>query len=155
MSKKIGRPKIPKSKAKAILYGARVARDEAALIDKGIEASGQTPSGVIRKALDQVSRLDWVKTPQWMYHHLHDKWVQFRFKADLGGMERVVSGIGRFFVYQHGSDRSKLSIEIQIDAPAGQGVRQIRLSLSQTIADKIERHPQPQIADFRCFEIQP
>src|SRR6267378_1550363 len=101
MSKKIGRPTVPKTKAKAVLYGARVARDEVLKINRGIEASGQTPSGVIRKALDNVARLVWTRATKWRFEDLHKETVEFRFRVPYQNGIKTHEGLGYFVVYRN------------------------------------------------------
>jgi len=51
MKRKIGRPKLPKSQAKGVLFAARVASEEAKTISKAITDSGQRKSDWIRSSL--------------------------------------------------------------------------------------------------------
>ena len=48
---KIGRPKVPKSRAKAVLIGARFAPNEARQIESAADRSKQDKSKWIRKIL--------------------------------------------------------------------------------------------------------
>ena len=51
MKKHVGRPKVPKTKAKTPGISVRLAQDERKLIDRAIEASGLSQSQWARKAL--------------------------------------------------------------------------------------------------------
>src|ERR1035437_7765366 len=109
MSNKVGRPRIPKSKAKAILYGARVAVEEAPAINRAIAESGQTPTEVIRKALDDVARLNWTTSRKWKPSDLHRKRVEFHLKRSPDA-RNTLSGVGLFFAVAHRSNPAKLAL---------------------------------------------
>lgn len=151
MSKKIGRPRVPKSKAQAVLYGARLSREKARIVNQNLADTGQTPSEVIKEKLDEVAQLRWT-VPKWKYEDLHGKWVQFRLKVLKGDALKPFEGIGKFSVVRHSSDVTKLAIRIQIILPEGQGRHETVFDLGQSPVDAIERHPQPKVADFRCFQ---
>ena len=51
MKKSVGRPKVPKTKAKTPGISVRLAQDERKLIDRAIYASGLSQSQWARKAL--------------------------------------------------------------------------------------------------------
>lgn len=51
MKRKMGRPKVPKAQAKAMLFAARFAPDEAKTISKAISDSGQSKTEWIRASL--------------------------------------------------------------------------------------------------------
>jgi uncharacterized protein (DUF1778 family) len=51
MKKSVGRPKVPKTKAKTPGISVRLAQDERKLIDRAIGASGLSQSQWARKAL--------------------------------------------------------------------------------------------------------
>lgn len=151
MSNKVGRPRVPKEKAQAVLYGARVSPLEAKQINRNLDESGQTASLVIKKALRDAARPRWTVS-KWKYEDLQDKTVEFCFRVPRSGGVMTHEGWGRFLVYRHAWDASKLAIQIQIILPEGRGVRSITFYLAQPSVDAIERHPNPKVADFRCFE---
>jgi len=152
MSAKVGRPRIPEDQAQAVLYGARVSRQEAATINRKLDESDQTPSEVIKKALRDAARPQWTVSP-WKYEDLQGKQVEFRIViARQDGRLVPLRGVGKFSILRHAHDRSRLAIQIQIDQPEGPGVRSLTLFLGQSVVDRIERHPDPAVADFRCLE---
>lgn len=151
MSKKVGRPKVPKSEAKAVLYGARVTPEEASQITKKLSESGQTASKVIRRAFDDFVTSIWT-TPKWSYEDLNGKTVEFKFAFTEAGKGWDTSGHGNFFVMRNAYSQAKLALEIEIKLREGRGIRLIRLPLNQYLVDLIERHPDPAVADFRCIE---
>jgi uncharacterized protein (DUF1778 family) len=51
MKKSVGRPKVPKTRAKVPGISVRLAQDERKLIDRAIEGSGLSQSQWARKAL--------------------------------------------------------------------------------------------------------
>lgn len=55
MKKPVGRPKVPKNRAKSPGISVRLTPDERALIDKAISASGLKTSEFARKALLQAA----------------------------------------------------------------------------------------------------
>ena len=56
MSKKIGRPKLPKDQAKGVLFAARFAPQEAKTISTAISHSGRSKSDWVRGALLAVAK---------------------------------------------------------------------------------------------------
>lgn len=151
MNAKVGRPRIPKDKAQAVLYGARVSREDARRIDQALMDSGQTPSEVIKKALHDAARPQWTVS-KWKYQDLHDKWVEFRLTiVQESGKRVLICGVGKFSIWRHSRDESKLAIQIEIVRPQGRGMHSITLFLGQPVVNRIERHSDPKIADFRCF----
>ena len=55
MKKRVGRPKVPKNRAKSPGISLRLVQDERKVIDRAIEASGLTQSDWARKALLYVA----------------------------------------------------------------------------------------------------
>ena len=151
MSKKVGRPRIPKNKAQAVLYGARISREKAQTVNKNLADMGQTPSEAIKEKLEEVARLRWTVSKR-KYEDLHGKWVEFRFNVLTEHGPAPCSGVGKFFVIRHSSDEAKLAIRILINLPEGQGRHERAFDLGQPLVDAIKRHPQPEVADFRCFQ---
>lgn len=88
----------------------------------------------------------------WKYEELHGKWVEFRFNLLTEHGLAPCSGVGKFYVIPHSFDDTKLAIRIVINLPEGHGRREIVFDLWQPLVDSIKRHPQPTVADFRCFQ---
>jgi hypothetical protein len=144
MSKKMGRPKTPKGEAKTVLLGAFVNPPEAEVINRAIAESGQSKSEWIRSALKTAARPVWVICKKWSASDLHGKSVDVNLQTKDGG--GVIRGIGKFWVIKH-NDGVRLAIEIH----GRDLIRHLRLFLDQKLADVIERHPEPSVADFHCF----
>jgi hypothetical protein len=85
----------------------------------------------------------WTKS-KWSHDDLDQKTVEFEipFKA------RIVRGIGEFWVMPKDD---LLSIEIVTDQQGRNWAERIQshFSLSQAAVDRIERHPDPNVAEFR------
>lgn len=56
MSKKMGRPALPKSKAKGVLIGARFSPSEADLVHRAVKRSNQVKSQWVRDALLEAAK---------------------------------------------------------------------------------------------------
>ena len=56
MSNKVGRPKVPKSKAKAVLIGARFAPDEARQVSEAAKRANLDKSKWVRSTLLAASK---------------------------------------------------------------------------------------------------
>jgi hypothetical protein len=93
-----------------------------------------------------MSEQIWVRS-KWKCEELHAESVEFKIPVQDG----EAHGIGQFVVAQN--PEGLLSIDIRTtlrgDAVVSDGT--YNFHLGQWAADRIERHPDPKMADFRCF----
>ena len=146
MSKKLGRPKTPKSEAKTVLLGAFVDPQEAKNINRAIAESGQSKSEWIRSSWTQAARPIWVICKKWQSSDLEKKTVQFKITSP----EWTFSGRGCFHVRHH-QDRIRIAIEIESTVADGWKRLCRVLYLPQNLVDCIEQHPDATVAEFCCF----
>jgi hypothetical protein len=142
MSKKTGRPKLPKGESKE-LFAFRVPTNELKGIERAISNSGMEKAEWGREAVRIKARPLWIICRKWGQKDLDGKTVEFRLSTPDG--QSYAQGIGRFFVLQH-RDGMRLAIEIQTFPPIMQ-----RFFLDEQLADCIERHSDASLAEFRCF----
>jgi len=148
MSKKMGRPPTPKSKAKTEFLGAFVDPKESKTIHRAITESGQSRSEWIRSALAQAARPIWIISKKWQSSDLRGKTVEFKFTLPDSWF---FHGVWRFQVRHH-RDRVRIAVEIESTEPVGSGLRWHVFYLPQHLVDSIERHSDTSVAEFRCFE---
>jgi hypothetical protein len=88
--------------------------------------------------------------PKWTRDDLDGKTVEFRLPLADGV---VKEGIGKFSASRpnFAPKESELVLEIQVNERVGLNVNSKRFSLPQSAADRIERHPDPKVTDFRCL----
>jgi hypothetical protein len=144
MKNKMGRPPIVPGQSKDVLFGVRISAEEAKEIEQGIAESGMNKSDWARDALLTKARPIWLICKKWSATDLHGKSVEVNLQTKDG--KGVVRGLGRFWVMKH-ADGIKLAIEIH----GRDTLRHLRLFLNQKLADVIERHPNPSVADFYCY----
>jgi hypothetical protein len=116
MTKKIGRPTLPKGQSKAVQIGVRFTPKEGQQIQKAATEAGQSNAEWARDMLLNSARPIWVISQKWQSSDLHHKTVQFKFTSPVS----ILQGIGRFTVRQH-RDRLRLAIEIGSTEQAGSG----------------------------------
>ena len=144
MSKKMGRPPLPKGKAKGVQVGVRFKPDDDRVIENALSDDEATKADYIREAAISKAKNEapWVRS-KWTREQLADKTVEYRligpyFRAD---------GIGKFLVRSR-NRRLRLEIDAIIEASLARAVRH-RYWLSEECAAMIEPHPNPSKADFR------
>jgi hypothetical protein len=148
MSKTMGRPPLPKGEAKGVQIGVRFKRDEGKVIEKAAADRALGKADWLRLIALEAPRPIWIICRKWGAADLNRKTVEFKFTVQ-GARGDYVSGLGRFFVIPH-RDGARLAIEIH-----GPPSHYYRLTLSEQMADSIERHADPSFADFRCFAVVP
>jgi hypothetical protein len=99
MSKKIGRPTIPKREAKTEFRGAFFAPDDAKVVDRAIAASGQDKSKWIREKLLWGIKRENVWSTKWKAKDLDKKTVKFKM---METSNRYIVGGGQFLAIQRG-----------------------------------------------------
>jgi hypothetical protein len=104
---KIGRPKVPKSRAKAVLIGARFARDEAKQIESAVNRSNQDASKWIRKSLLWQSKRVDVRSDKWRAEDLDGQTVQFKM---MELPNAFVKGTGKLIALERGNGSMDLRI---------------------------------------------
>lgn len=144
----MGRPPTPKSKAKTEFLGVFVDPQESRTIHRAIAESGMKKSDWTREALLIRARPLWLICKKWGADDLHGKTVEFNFQEK--DEKRFIRGLGWFWVLKH-KDGIRLAIEIQADKIGISKSSHLRLFLDQKLAEAIERHPNPSIAEFCCF----
>ncbi len=112
MTKKVGRPAVPKSEAKTMLRGALFAKDEARNVDRAITESGQDKSKWIREKLIEAAipshKRFPVKCPDAKSKYDANP-VLFRIE-----MEGKLKGyMGKFVVHKYAGDPAEyISVEL-------------------------------------------
>jgi hypothetical protein len=147
MSKRMGRPTIPKNEAKSQFCGAFFTPDELKFIERARQQTGLDKSKWLRRAaIDAAQPVVWVRT-RWKQIDLDGKPIEFR----LSGPDYFAAGIGTLVVRKNA--RGELSIQLCLSQAGGANdVEEIRYSLGQGSADRIEPHPNPGIAPFRLSD---
>jgi hypothetical protein len=147
MNKKMGRPPLPKGESKDVQIGVRFNPQDDKEIEREVKKAGQTKSDWVRNAAicdAQVPPI-WIKS-KWTFEDLKDKTVEFR----LISPEWRIKGIGKFLVRINPA--GELAVDIcAVKSATPYEVVEMRFYLFQKVADKIERHPDKAIADFRLL----
>ncbi len=148
MNKKMGRPKLPKGKAKRVLFAIKLSPDLDKEVQKGIVKSGQDKAEWGREAVKQKAkeRPIWV-TCKWSKEQLNEKLIDYVLTWPKERRE----GVGTLVVRRN--NKGELSIEI-FRKPTflnGYPIEQTRYILFQKDADKIEEHPNQRVAHFRLL----
>src|SRR4051812_5045784 len=100
MPKKMGRPTVPKTKAKTILRGAMFAPEEIKTIDRAIEDSGKDKSKWLRDAAMKEARARVV----WFHSDIvnpgmHEKLIEYRLPFPMeDGRTMIREGVGQLVV---------------------------------------------------------
>jgi hypothetical protein len=147
MSKKMGRPRLPKGQAKGVQIGVRFNPKDDKQIDRRVVESGQTKADWVRNAAVAETKVPpvWIKS-KWTWEDLRDKTVEFRLIAPRFQVE----GMGKFLVRINPA--GELAVEIcAIESATRSEIVESRFYLFQQVADKIERHPNPAVAAFRLL----
>src|SRR5258708_3449637 len=144
MNKKMGRPRLPKGRAMGVQIGVRFKPDDDKTIENALSDDETTKADYIREAAIIKARNEppWIRS-KWTREQLEGMTVEYRliypkFRAE---------GVGKFLVR---SKDQKLKIEISavMESTLDRTVVH-RYWLGKEIADKIERHPKQEIANFR------
>ena len=93
-----------------------------------------------------MSEQIWVRS-KWKYEELHAGSVEFKIPIQEG----EVHGIGQFVVTRNPEGLLIIDIRTNLHGDASVADGTYDFHLGQWAADRIERHPQPATADFRCF----
>jgi hypothetical protein len=90
----------------------------------------------------------WTRS-QWSFDDLENKTVEFRLRLDA---DKTVSGRGRFLLAENPD--LLLSVRIRVDMQGDHWSSRIQhdYQAPQAAVDRIERHPDPTVADFRLIE---
>jgi hypothetical protein len=146
---KISRPRVPKSKAKAVLIGARLSPAEAREAERAIASSPhQDKSKWLRDAIKEKSmrRPIWLRS-KWTKGQLHGKPVQFK----LIRPDWKAEGVGEFSVDEN--KRGEISIDILgVRKKTPSGWVQNRFWIFPEDEPEIEVHPDQATACFRLLE---
>lgn len=142
----MGRPRLSET-PKDVLIGARFGQEEAARVQEAARRSGQNKSQWLRDtALEETRQPSpWVKS-NFTLRDLHGQTVEVRFT----GPQHVEEWIGKFLVRQNPAGKLRIEVCILIEATPQKAVLR-RYWLGQHGADKIERHPNPEVAAFRLL----
>jgi len=147
MKKKIGRPPLPKGRAKSVQTGLRLSGEEDAIISRIAADAARKKVDWIRETILTAARPLWIVCEKWGKSDLHGKTVEFKLTAHEGRI--TAYGLGVFFVVPH-RDGVRLAIQVHGPTPSGDW----RVNLDRRLADCIERHPDLSLAEFRCFAIR-
>jgi hypothetical protein len=150
MSTKLGRPPVPKDKAKTEFLGVFVDPQESQRIHRAIAESGMKKSDWTREALLTRARPLWLICKKWGADDLHGKTVEFNLEAKNG--KNFIRGLGRFWVLKH-KDGIRLAIEIHATKLGITDSSDLRIFLDQKLAELIEKHSDRRVAEFRLFSV--
>jgi hypothetical protein len=145
MKPKIGRPTVPKIKAKTVLRGAMYAPSELKRIEPERIKSGLDNSKFIRNAVEnEVKRPPlWFKSG-WNKDELEDQLIEF----DLKSPSRRISGIGKLSVRSNPS--GEIAVDIFVDEMQPDGsMTCTRIWLAKDAVEKIELNPKLKPAKFK------
>lgn len=142
--KKMGRPMLSTT-PKDVLIGARFGQDEARKVQETADKSDFNKSQWLRDtALEEARRPSpWVKS-NFTLRELHNRTVEVKF----AGPRHIEEWIGKFLVRQNPAGKLRIEVCIMTEATPQKAVLR-RYLLGQYGADKIESHPNPEIAAFR------
>lgn len=143
----MGRPTLPKGESKDVQIGVRFRPDDNKPVEKKAKDAGQTQAEWVRNAAIAESKNPpiWVKS-KWQWEDLRDKYVEFRLTAP----KYQVKGIGKFLVRIN--PRGELAIDICVfEGDIPYHIVETRYYLGQDAADKIEKHPNQKVAEFRLL----
>jgi hypothetical protein len=109
MSKKMGRPTLPKGLSKDFQVGVRFNASDDKKIQKAIETSGaqKTKAQWIRDAARLLAE-EWAKPDKWTARALHGKSVEFQLLIEPEGL---VHGKGTFEAWERGDGMLKVRIK--------------------------------------------
>ena len=138
MSNKIGRPKVSKQMAKAILIGARFSGDESKEIEQLAKDKRQSKSEVLRASVLRVARSQNVWSSRWKAKDLDRQSVEFWMVTDSN---EYLHGSGQFLAIQRGDGSIGLSIESHNKDEQNPDVN-ARIYISQVNVDFIEKKPE-------------
>jgi hypothetical protein len=144
MKKKMGRPELPEGESKDIQIGVRFNSEIGQIIEEESAKLNQTKSDWVRNAAIEETRMRswWVKS-KWALKDLDGKPVEFTLTDKGGGGKR--KGMGKFLVRENMAGKLCIYIVTQIN------IAEIRYVLFQGAANKIERHPDQSVAEFRLL----
>lgn len=138
---------MPEGTANTVVTSLKISEDDAEAINKAVKKAEDEKPEWMRDALRRQAATPpvWIKS-KWTWEDLQDKTVQFRLISPKWRIE----GIGKFLMRINPA--SEVAIEIcAIKSATLAEVVEMRFYLYQKVADKIERHPDPTIADFRLL----
>jgi hypothetical protein len=153
MKNKIGRPNVPKDKAKEVLLGARFSQGEIRKIESAVaDAPKANKSKWLRTAALEAAHY-WVDGEGWAIKDLHDKTVEFElFMPPEGPIEGPIRGTGKFDVWQNGEGKLKIRI-ITFERTSTQYQRDmLRLYVPQEGVKLIKRQPAGATCEFSLFD---
>jgi hypothetical protein len=137
MSTKMGRPKLPKNRARGVLVGARFSSPEAKTISRAAIKSDQGKSEWIRRTLLWAAQREDVKSDKWSAKDLDGQTVDFKM-VELPNA--FVRGTGKFLALQRGDGSMDLRIitrnRLEADPLAFNDI-----PVSQRGVDLLERSP--------------
>jgi hypothetical protein len=99
MKKNMGRPKLPKGKAKTLPFVIKLSGEDSRTIEASIKESGQTKADWARGKLLWGLQRENVWSTQWKSKDLDGKTVRFKM---METPNRYVSGTGKFITIQRG-----------------------------------------------------
>ena len=143
----MGRPAVPKTKAKTVLRGAMYAPSELKILEKARAKSGLDNSKWMRGAIQsEVARPPiWTKS-KWSQEELEGQLIEF----DLNSPQRRISGVGKLAVRKN--PFGEIAVDIFVDEPQPDGsMTCTRIWLGTDAVEKIELNPKPNPAKFRIF----
>jgi hypothetical protein len=141
---KMGRPPLPKGETKDAQIGVRFKSDEYAKLDSKASSSGFTAPQLVREAAIQELKRPpiWIKS-KWKWQELNEQSIQF----ELGTPTGKLTGLGRLMARPDNYDR--ITVDIFCVGPTyANSAPMIRIWLSEDAVNKIQDHPDPNLARF-------
>jgi hypothetical protein len=151
MTKKMGRPPLPKGLSKDVQIGVRFNPDDDKAISKAIEDSraDQTKAQWLRDAALIIAH-EWVQCREWTAKDLHGKYVEFLIASRAEG---PIKGVGKFYVWERGDGLLKIIIN-SLDKKQTRPFLKSRIQIivPQEAVQLIKRQSPGSKVDFSLFD---
>src|SRR5260221_10122873 len=122
MTRKIGRPPVPKQEAKSVLVGAQLSPPKAKEAESAATKSGLDKSKWLRGAIDNeiAGPPIWVKS-KWKIEELDETLIEFELRRKVCIGEclgvRVLSGVGKLRVREN--EQGEIAVDIFVNESTG------------------------------------
>ena len=150
MSKKLGRPKLPKGESKSTQIGVRLNATQGNAIGSKAVAAGLSKGEWIRDAaVEKTCDVEFWVTSKWKEDDLDKATLEFRLPISTGGFSPPTKGQ---FVKVKPNLKGELSLTVSylIFSSADVCVEN-RFPVPQPWADRIEYHPDQSVARFQMM----
>ena len=148
MKTKMGRPTLPKGKAKGAQVGVRFNAKEIKQVEKTAAEEQQDKAKWLRKVALEATQ-EWIKCNEWSVEDLHGKTVEFELFTILEG---AIKGTGKFDIWKSGEGLVKIRI-VTFDRKSTQYVRhELCIYVPQRGVQFIKRQPAGSKCDFSVID---